>query len=225
MQLMAYFTFNTNIPLPRTAEELQDRIKSLFAIRTELDREIESLMGVKAEAAKPYHCVRCDYKWKSRLAHRPKMCPRCRIKKFDRPPLYTYEEKIQRKKELLAEKEKVVPSPMPHSVLTRSLDYPNAPTYPVSTEADSIQNVSLTPPPVPMKFLKDNIPMGDKPTMSLRERLAMMSKGGDDLRLPSQEMTTTTGQLSNGAAADGAHLESNESATEEELLETINGDE
>jgi len=196
---MAYFTFNTNIPLPRTAEELQDRIKSLFAIRTEIDREIESLMGCRTEAAKPYHCVRCDYKWKSRLAHRPKMCPRCRIKKFDRPPLYTYEEKIQRKKELLLDKAKsaiqmeqerfeipVSVAPMPHSVLTRQ----------ISTEADSIQNVSLTPPPEP-----------DRP-LSLRERLAQMQ-----VSQPIPEPTP---------APEPVMIES---ATEEELLETINGDE
>jgi predicted Zn-ribbon and HTH transcriptional regulator len=209
---MPSFTFDINLPIPRTAQELQDRLKSLFAIRTELDREIESLMGVKAETSRLYHCVRCDYKWKSRLAHRPKMCPRCRIKKFETPPIYTYEEKIARKKELLAEKEKVSPSPMPHSVLTRSLDYPNAPTYPVSTEADSIQNVSLTPPPTPMQFLKDNIPMGDKPTMSLRERLAQMQKESP----PGSFMTTD------------AIIESEpvivEQATEDELMDVINGD-
>jgi len=222
---MAYFTFNTNIPLPRTAEELQDRIKSLFAIRTELDREIESLMGVKAEAAKPYHCVRCDYKWKSRLAHRPKMCPRCRIKKFDRPPLYTYEEKIARKKELSEQRDQYkesfeayvkqtgeelrhppieIPSlaPMPHSVLTRQ----------ISTEADSIQNVMLTPPPEP-----------DRP-LSLRERLAMLkSQSATESESDTPFPLNLSG--SNGAATDGAHLESNESVTEDELMEAINGDE
>ena len=214
---MAYFTFNTNIPLPNTAQELQDGIKSLFAIRTELDREIESLMGCKAEAAKPYHCVRCDYKWKSRLAHRPKMCPRCRIKKFDTPPIYTYEEKIQRKKELLAEKEKVSPSPMPHSALTRQV-YVESAVPRVSVEADSIQNVMLTPPPEP-----------DRP-LSLRERLAMLksqsaTESESDIICAEMKPTGQSVLLSNGAAADGAHLESNESATEEELLETINGDE
>jgi len=218
---MAYFTFNTNIPLPRTAEELQDRIKSLFAIRTELDREIESLMGVKAEAAKPYHCVRCDYKWKSRLAHRPKMCPRCRIKKFDRPPLYTYEEKIARKQEQLTrdrvteelpkEVPIVIPAPMPHSVLTRSLDYPGAPATQISTEADSIQNVMLTPPPEP-----------DRP-LSLRERLAMLkSQSATESESDTPFPLNLSG--SNGAATDGAHLESNESVTEDELMDVINGE-
>ena len=208
---MAYFTFNTNIPLPNTAQELQDRIKSLFAIRTELDREIESLMGCKAEAAKPYHCVRCDYKWKSRLAHRPKMCPRCRIKKFDTPPIYTYEEKIQRKKELLAEKEKVSPSPMPHSALTRQV-YVESAVPRVSVEADSIQNVMLTPPPEP-----------DRP-LSLRERLAMLkSQSATESESDTPFPLNLSG--SNGAATDGAHLESNESVTEDELMEAINGDE
>jgi len=196
---MAYFTFNTNIPLPRTAEELQDRIKSLFAIRTELDREIESLMGVKAEAAKPYHCVRCDYKWKSRLAHRPKMCPRCRIKKFDRPPLYTYEEKIARKQEQLTrdrvaeelpkEVPIVIPAPMPHSVLTRQ----------ISTEADSIQNVMLTPPPEP-----------DRP-LSLRERLAQMKSQ------PVQQFEPTP-------EPEPVIMESTVEQSEDELMEAINGD-
>jgi DNA-directed RNA polymerase subunit RPC12/RpoP len=165
------FSFKTHLPLPATGQELQDRIKHLFAIREALDQEIETLMGVKAETAKLYHCVRCDYKWKSRLAHRPKMCPSCRVKRFDRPPLYTYEEKIARKKEqkelvYLREKGKRVPvdtpleelppinpmAPMPHSVLTRQ----------ISTESDSIQNVALTPPPAP-----------DRP-LSLRERLEWM---------------------------------------------------
>jgi len=155
------FSFKTHLPLPATGQELQDRIKHLFAIREALDQEIETLMGVKAETAKLYHCVRCDYKWKSRLAHRPKMCPSCRVKRFDRPPLYTYEEKIARKQELLAKQQAVEqpPPPMPHSVLTRSLDYPDAPKYQISTESDSIQNVALTPPPAP-----------DRP-LSLRERL------------------------------------------------------
>jgi len=203
---MAYFTFNTNIPLPRTAEELQDRIKSLFAIRTELDREIESLMGVKAEAAKPYHCVRCDYKWKSRLAHRPKMCPRCRIKKFDRPPLYTYEEKIARKQEQLTrdraieelpkEVPIVIPAPMPHSVLTRQV-YVESAVPRVSVEADSIQNVMLTPPPEP-----------DRP-LSLRERLAQMKSQ------PIQQFEPTP-------EPEPVIIEQE---TEDELMEAINGDE
>jgi len=224
---MASFTFETKLPIPISAKELQERIKSLFAIKDALDSEIETLIGRKADhSGNLYHCLRCDYKWNSRLMRRPNGCPKCRTKKFDQKPAYTYEEKLKRKQEVLAKRDQYVesfkaytkqteedlrhppislpsltgnPPPMPHSVLTRQ----------VSSEADSIQNVALTPPPVA--------------PMSLRERLAQMSKGGDALRLPSQE-TIMTGQLSNGAAADGAHPEQNESASEDELMEAINGE-
>ena len=183
------FSFKTHLPLPDTGQELQDRIKHLFAIREALDQEIETLMGVKAETAKLYHCVRCDYKWKSRLAHRPKMCPSCRVKRFDRPPLYTYEEKIARKKELAAKRVEVtsstpVEAPMPHSVLTRQ----------VSLESDSIQNVTLTPPPMPM---------------SLRERLEWMKTQPPPIPEPTEDLHLK---------------ERFDSPSEEDLMEAINGE-
>jgi len=157
---MPSFTFSTRVPIPNTAKELQDRLKSLFIIKDELDREIETLIGRKADhAGNLYHCLRCDYKWNSRLMRRPNGCPKCRTKKFDIQPAYTYEEKLRRKQERLARNEEYLvkkwavpqppdPGPLPHSVLTRSI---------------SEEPIALTPPPAP-----------DRP-LSLRERLAQLA--------------------------------------------------
>lgn len=156
---MPKFTFETKLPLPETAEDLSVRLKHLFAIKDALDKEIEELLGRRTEERKPYHCVRCGHRWYSRLLRRPLMCPMCRTKRFDEKPAFTYEEKVARKKELEARRAQVVSStpiptaPMPHSVLTRQ----------VSSENDSIQHVTLAPPPAL-----------DRP-LTLRERLAQMA--------------------------------------------------
>lgn len=213
---MPSFTFETRIELPNTGEELQTRIKSLIAIKDELDREIAILLGrrIDFEPGRPYHCIRCDHKWVSRLPHRPKRCPQCRIKKFDVPPTYTYADRVRQTSYETREHE-VPQAPLPHSVISRPQ---------VSVENDSIQNMALTPPPVPGT-------MNPQP-LSLRERLALMSKGGDaqssahNAALPIQQVHSTSAkeQELEGAAADGAHLIMNESASEDQLVEAINGD-
>jgi len=187
---MPSFTFVTRRELPDTAREMQDRIKYLFAIREELDRELELLMGRRDtfEPAKPWHCVRCDYDWRSRLPHRPRQCPKCKAKKFDSPPLYTYAEKVARK----AANGKL-PPPLAHSVITRQVPPPQ-----VSTEADTIQNVALTPPPTPGTM--NPVPL------SLRERLAQR-----------QAMKP---QVEPIMAPEPVTVE----ATEDELMDVINGE-
>jgi len=228
---MPSFTFVTRRELPDTAREMQDRIKYLFAIREELDRELELLMGRRDtfEPAKPWHCVRCDYDWRSRLPHRPRQCPKCKAKKFDSPPLYTYAEKVARKQELLARKKLTEPdpfykenyktyvgvvgdalrntklpeipsAPMPHSVITRQ----------VSTEADSIQNVALTPPPIPGTM--NPVPL------SLRERLKQMQDSKPVGPQPIAE------QWEKVVKEDPTLGKWPSETTEDELMEAINGE-
>jgi len=201
---MASFTFETKLPIPISAKELQERIKSLFAIKDALDSEIETLIGRKADhSGNLYHCLRCDYKWNSRMMRRPTGCPKCRTKKFDQKPAYTYEEKLKRKQDLEAKRVPVVsstpipPAPMAHSVLTRQ----------VSLESDSIQNVALTPPPTA--------------PMSLRERLAQMSKREWAIDVEASARLNENNK-------DGEILipiqKSAAAQSEDELMEAINGD-
>src|SRR4029077_6704733 len=159
---MPTFTFQTGLPLPLSTEDLHKKVRYFTAIKDAIDRELAVLIGARQdfEPGKPWHCVRCDYTWLSRLPHRPKRCPQCRIMKFDSPPLYTYAERAARKQARVQVDRKPsdwpvesVPS-LPHSVVTRSV----APVM----EQD-VASVTLTPPPAA------------PPVMSLRERLAQMN--------------------------------------------------
>ena len=141
---MPLLTFETRLPLPETTKDLQDRLRDLYAIKDELDREIELLTGKRLdfEPGTPWHCLRCDHYWLSRLPHRPRMCPACKTKKFDTRPTFTYAERARKRAEM-ASGQPVQVAPLPHSVVTRTVE-----SLPLS----------LTPPPV----------------LSLRERLAQV---------------------------------------------------
>jgi predicted nucleic acid-binding Zn-ribbon protein len=209
------FTFQTRLPTPTTADALQARIRELYLIKDQLDGEIETLMGCRVEfdTGTPYHCVRCDHKWLSKLPHKPRMCPACKVKRFEHPPLWSYADRMKKRPQL-KEREVESAAPLPHSVITRDLP----PLIP-----PRVEDITLAPPPVlePIRT----------PTLTLRERLALLNArpqpaAGSESDVPCRE-TQQTGQselLSNGAAADGAHLAVNESATEDELVEAINGD-
>jgi predicted Zn-ribbon and HTH transcriptional regulator len=181
---------------------MQDRIKHLFAIRDELDKELESLMGRRDtfEAARPWHCVRCSYEWRSRLPHRPRQCPKCKSKRFDTPPLYTYQELVARKaaKGKLPLVETVVqPAPLAHSVLSRQVPQITAPL-----EEEPVTSIALTPPPV--------LP---QTTMTLRERLAQIRSSAPT---PKQEQSASAATQEEPVVLD--------SVSEDELVEAINGD-
>jgi hypothetical protein len=157
------------------------------------------------------------------------MCPKCRAKKFDSPPLYTYEEKVARKRERLQQQAQIydtvqhggeragemasirknsghgllpedrrgfdsptVSTSLPHSVLTRQ----------VSLENDSIQNVTLSPPPVPGTI--------NSQPLSLRERLAYM-------KMQPVAVAATTEPI---PAPKDVVTE----ASDDELVEAINGE-
>ena len=208
---MPTFTFETRLPMPQTSDELHGRIRALVEIKDELDREIAILQGkrIDFEPGKPWHCVRCDHVWVSRLPGRPRMCPKCKVAKFDSKPRYTYAERAKRRIPRLdyaraqAREEIEKTAPLPHSVITRAL-----------SPEDDIGSVALTPPPVPTQ-----------PTMSLRERLALLKSqpaAGSESDISSTQRTLAG--LTDGAAADGAHPEPNESATEEDLVQAINGE-
>jgi predicted Zn-ribbon and HTH transcriptional regulator len=181
---MPTFTFQTDIHNLETAADLHARLKELFAVKDALDKEIESLIGRRTEERKPYHCVRCDHKWYSRLLHRPQQCPVCRTKKFDVKPAFTYEEKLARKKERMAKQNQVFNDTVQHggerageiaSIRKnsghglqpedrRGFDSPTVSTpFPHSVLTRSIpeEPITLTPPPAA--------------PMSLRERLALMA--------------------------------------------------
>jgi hypothetical protein len=190
---MPSFTFETRIELPNTGEELQARIKSLIAIKDELDREIAILLGrrIDFEPGRPYHCIRCNHTWLSRLPTRPKRCPQCRIKKFDVPPTYTYADRVRQTSYETREHE-VPQAPLPHSVISRPVPLPQ-----VSVENDSIQNMVLTPPPVPGTL--------NPQPLSLRERLAQMKSQPAPAPIPEPQPVIVE-------------------STEDQLVEAINGD-
>lgn len=207
---MPSFTFETRIELPNTGEELQTRIRSLVAIKDELDREIAILLGrrIDFEPGRPYHCIRCNHSWLSRLPTRPKRCPQCRIKKFDVPPLYTYADRVRQQLEPSVQAEARVQAPLPHSVISRPVLPPQ-----ISFENDSIQNMALTPPPVPGT-------MNPQP-LSLRERLAEMSKREWAVNVEASASLNKNNK-------DGEVLipvqKSDATPSEDQLVEAINGD-
>lgn len=156
---MPTFTFQTQLSLPTTSKELHARIRNLTAIKDELDRELVLLMGKKRdfEPGMPWHCLRCNHSWISRLAGRPRMCPGCRSRKFDRERQYVY----KRVPVATLTQETVRPAPLPHSVVTRPYE---PPVMPPPVEED-LASVALSPPPVPARTI--GIP--------LRERLALLN--------------------------------------------------
>lgn len=156
---MPSYTFETRLPLPDNVEELHAKIRTLAAIKDELDQELELLMGRKVEynPGQPWHCIRCEHMWLSKLPHRPRMCPRCKVKKFDCRPTFTYAERLRKPKPAPRVDSKPQPA-LPHSVRTR--DLPSLPPE------DDIHSVVLTPPPAP-----SSLPIG----MTLREKLALMN--------------------------------------------------
>jgi hypothetical protein len=123
---MPLYSFETRSEVPTTIEELRERIKAFHKIRDEIDRELGMLLGHQVEIGhrQGYHCVRCDHRWFSRLATKPRMCPKCKAVHFERPPKWRW---VDRNK-----KEELLQAPLPHSVLTRQ---------------DAVEEVTLTPPP------------------------------------------------------------------------------